>query len=103
MCRQTKPPRRQARLKEKGHHTFIDKVSVRLVASEDKYWATLANFGDKYVHIPDRFLRDDAYSRLLQGGIWAQLDLEILLRRLGNRQEKPVSHSRAQANSACRV
>src|SRR6266852_4377339 len=66
----------QARLKEKGHHTFIDKVSVRLVASEDKYWATLANFGDKYVHIPDRFLRDDAYSRLLQGGIWAQLDLE---------------------------
>src|SRR5437899_12630589 len=26
----------QARLKEKGHHTFIYKVSVRLVASEDK-------------------------------------------------------------------
>lgn len=66
----------QARLREKGRHTFIDKVTVRLVASEDKYWATLANFGDKYVHIPDRFLRDDAYSRLLQGGIWAQLDLE---------------------------
>jgi ATP-dependent Lon protease len=66
----------QVRLREKGRHTFIDKVSVRLVASEDKYWATLANFGDKYVHIPDRFLRDDGYSRLLQGGIWAQLDLE---------------------------
>ena len=66
----------QARLREKGRHTFIDKVTVRLVASEDKYWATLANFGDKYVHIPDRYLRDDAYSRLLQGGIWAQLDLE---------------------------
>src|SRR6185312_5517698 len=48
----------QARLREKGRHTFIDKVTVRLVASEDKYWATLANFGDKYVHIPDRFLRD---------------------------------------------
>lgn len=66
----------QVKLKEKGHHTFIDKVSVRLVASEDKYWATLANFGDKYVHIPERYLRDDAYSRLLQGGIWAQLELE---------------------------
>ena len=66
----------QAGLREKGRHTFIDKVTVRLVASEDKYWATLANFGDKYVHIPDRYLRDDAYSRLLQGGIWAQLDLE---------------------------
>lgn len=66
----------QAGLREKGRHTFIDKVTVRLVASEDKYWATLANFGDKHVHIPDRYLRDDSYSRLLQGGIWAQLDLE---------------------------
>lgn len=66
----------QAGLREKGRHTFIDKVTVRLVASEDKYWATLANFSDKYVHIPDRYLQDDAYSRLLQGGIWAQLDLE---------------------------
>ena len=25
---------------------------------------------------PDRYLQDDAYSRLLQGGIWAQLNLE---------------------------
>ena len=66
----------QAGLREKGRHTFIDKVTVRLVASEDKYWATLANFSDKYVHIPDRYLQDNAYSRLLQGGIWAQLDLE---------------------------
>lgn len=66
----------QSKLKNKGTRTFIDKVAVRLVASEDKYWATLANFGDKYVHVPDRFLRDDSYSRLLQGGIWAQLDLE---------------------------
>ena len=64
----------QAKLKEKGQHTFIDKASVRLVASEDKYWATLANFGDKHVHVPDRFIRE--YERLLQGGIWAQLDLE---------------------------
>lgn len=64
----------QAKLKDKGRHTFIDKVSVRLVASEDKYWATLANFGDKYVHIPERYMRE--YERLLQGGVWAQLELE---------------------------
>lgn len=64
----------QAKLKDKGRHTFIDKVSVRLLPSEDKYWATLANFGDKYVHISDRYLRD--YERLLQGGVWAQLELE---------------------------
>src|SRR2546427_3792048 len=64
----------QARLKEKGRQTLIDKVSVRLLPSEDKYWATLANFGDKFVHIPDGFVRQ--YDRLLQGGIWAQLELE---------------------------
>lgn len=64
----------QAKLKDKGRHTFIDKVSVRLLPSEDKYWATLANFGDKYVHIPERYLRE--YERLLQGGVWAQLELE---------------------------
>ena len=64
----------QARLKEKGKQTLIDKVSVRLLPSEDKYWATLANFGDKFVHIPDGFVRQ--YDRLLQGGIWAQLELE---------------------------
>lgn len=64
----------QAKLKDKGRHTFIDKVSVRLLPSEDKYWATLANFGDKYVHVSDRYMRE--YERLLQGGIWAQLELE---------------------------
>jgi ATP-dependent Lon protease len=68
--------RAQAKLKDKGEHTFIDKVSVRLVASEDKYWATLANFGDKYVHIPDAIVRRKEYERLVQGGIWAQLDLQ---------------------------
>ena len=66
----------QAKLKDKGRHTFIDKVSVRLVASEDKYWATLASFGDKYVHIPESFIHRKDYERLLQGGIWAQLELE---------------------------
>src|SRR4030095_2866103 len=30
----------QASLKDKGQKILIDKVSVRLVASEDKYWAT---------------------------------------------------------------
>jgi ATP-dependent Lon protease len=64
----------QSKLKDKGQQTLIDKVSVRLVASEDKYWATLANFGDKFVHIPDRYMRE--YERLLQGGVWAQVELD---------------------------
>ena len=61
----------QAKLKDKGRHTIIDKVSVRLVASEDKYWATLASFGNKYVHIPESFIHRKDYERLLQGGFGA--------------------------------
>jgi ATP-dependent Lon protease len=63
----------QSMVKDKGKHTLIDKVQVRYVSDDDKYWAELKNFGNKYVHIPDHFLRD--YDRLLMGGIWAQLDI----------------------------
>ena len=63
----------KAKLKRKGQHRLIDKVDVRLVASEDKFWAHLSNFGDKYVHIPEDVVY--RYERLLGGGVWCQLDL----------------------------
>lgn len=63
----------QSLLKDKGKHTLIDKVQVRYVSDDDKYWAELKNFGHKHVHIPEHFMRD--YDRLLMGGIWAQIDL----------------------------
>src|ERR1700737_5512898 len=63
----------QSKVKENGKYSFIDKVKVRLVDSD--YWAEAVNFGHKFVHIPDRYVRD--YERLLTGGIWAQLDLRF--------------------------
>jgi ATP-dependent Lon protease len=57
----------QSKVKEAGKHTFIDKVKVRLTGSQ--YWAEVSNFGDKWVHIPDNYVRE--YDRLLTGGIWA--------------------------------
>jgi ATP-dependent Lon protease len=63
--------RAQSRVKEQGHHSFIDKVRVRLVDAQ--YWAEVANFGHRYVHIQDRYVRD--YDRLLTGGIWAQVEM----------------------------
>lgn len=63
----------QSMVKDKGKHTFIDKVQVRYVSEDDKHWAELKNFGHKHVHIPDHYLRQ--YDRLLMGGIWAQLDI----------------------------
>jgi ATP-dependent Lon protease len=63
----------QSMVKDKGKHTFIDKVKVRYLADEDKHWAELVNFGHRYVHVPEPYLRQ--YDRLLMGGIWAQVDI----------------------------
>jgi ATP-dependent Lon protease len=63
----------KAALKRKGQHRLIDKVEVRLLASQDKFWAHLVNFNDKYVHIPEEYVYK--YERLLQGGVWCQVDL----------------------------
>lgn len=63
----------QSLVREKGRHTLIDKVKVRYLSDDDKYWAEFVNFGHRYVHIPERYVRD--YDRLLVGGIWAQVDI----------------------------
>ncbi|MBX7132282.1 MAG: protease Lon-related BREX system protein BrxL [Fimbriimonadaceae bacterium] len=63
----------KAKLKQRGQLRLIDKVDVRLVASEDKYWAHLSNFGEKFIHIPDDLVYK--YDRMLGGGVWSQLDL----------------------------
>ncbi|OHB82400.1 MAG: TIGR02688 family protein, partial [Planctomycetes bacterium RBG_16_64_12] len=63
----------QSMVKDKGKHTLIDKVKVRYLADDDKYWAELVNFGHKYVHVPEHYLRQ--YDRLLMEGIWAQVDI----------------------------
>lgn len=77
----------QAKVKTKGKHTFIDKVSVRLVASEDKYWATLVNFGYKNVHVSENHIHK--YEKLLQGGIWAQVEMEYLYEEEGSGKKSP--------------
>ncbi|MBN1450020.1 MAG: protease Lon-related BREX system protein BrxL [Anaerolineales bacterium] len=59
--------------REAGSHRIIDKVKVRLVETEDKYWAELTNMGVKYVNIPEGIVRQ--YDKLLAGGIWAILNL----------------------------
>ena len=63
----------QAMVKDRGRHTFIDKVKVRLVDSD--YWAEVTNFGHRNVHIPEHYVRD--YERLVMGGVWAQVDMRF--------------------------
>lgn len=63
----------QSFVREKGKHTIIDKVKVRYLSEDDKYWAEFVNFGHKYVHIPEVYVQK--YDRILMGGIWAQVEL----------------------------
>ena len=59
--------------REHRAHKIIDKVRVRLVETEDKYWAELVNMGLRNVNISDRDVKQ--YDKLLVGGIWAIVDL----------------------------
>lgn len=63
----------QSLVRERGRYTLIDKIKVRYLSEDDKYWAELVNFGHKFVHIPERYITE--FDRLLVGGIWAQMDI----------------------------
>jgi len=64
----------QSMVEQRGKHRFIDRVEVRFLAGERKYWATMDNFNYNRIHIRDEFYR--RYERLLEGGIWAIVDVE---------------------------
>ena len=61
-------------IKEKGIYTIIDKVKVRLVETEDKYWAELVNLNINYVNVDEKVVQK--YDKLLGGGIWAILEIK---------------------------
>src|SRR2546422_5463090 len=49
--------RAQSYVREKSSHTLIDKVKVRYLSEDDKYWAEFVNFGHRHVHIPESYVR----------------------------------------------
>ena len=86
----------QSMVMDKGRHTFIDKVKVR-VADDDKHWAEAVNFGDKYLHVPPEYsagLRPAADGRHLGAG-----RRQAPVRR-GGQGQAPVLDRAAQADPA---
>lgn len=64
----------QSKIKQAGHaYKIIDKISVELVPSQDKYWASLFNSNIKNANIPEYFVEE--HDKLLTGGIWAIIDV----------------------------
>ena len=62
---------------EKGSHTIIDMVTVRLDMKKDCFFAEFSNLGVGNVPIADEY--PEKFDRLLCGGIWCivQLDYEV--------------------------
>jgi ATP-dependent Lon protease len=73
----------QSMVEQRGKHRFIDRVEVRFLASENKYWASMDHFGYSRIHIPEEFFR--RYERLLEGGVWALVDVEFRLPEEGKK------------------
>lgn len=60
-------------IKQHSSYEIIDKISVKLVETHDKYWARLSNLNLDYLNIEDSEIR--SHERLLMGGIWAEINL----------------------------
>src|SRR4030042_3118436 len=73
----------QSMVEQKGRHRFIDRVEGRFLAGENKYWASMDPFGYTKIHIPEDFYR--RYERLLEGGIWAIIDVEFRVSEEGKK------------------
>lgn len=64
----------QTKIKEFGHYKIIDKITVRLDSTKDKYWAQISNLNVRDANIEDSIVR--AHEKLMTGGIWAIIDME---------------------------
>ncbi len=64
----------QSRIRERGMHKIIDKISVKLDTKKDKYWAQLQNSNIKDGVISDTMVSQ--HEKMLMGGIWAIIDVE---------------------------
>ncbi len=73
----------QSMVERKGRHRFIDRIEVRFLAGENKYWASMDHFGYSKIHIPEEF--HGRYERLLEGGIWGIIDVEFRLPEEGKK------------------
>lgn len=62
-----------SKIRENGVYKIIDKISVSLDASNDKYWAALFNSNIKNVSINDSIVLE--HEKLLLGGIWAIIEV----------------------------
>lgn len=63
----------QAIVEQRKRHKFIDKIHVKYVEREKRYWAEMENFASKRIAINPQFYQKN--EKLLESGIWAEVTL----------------------------
>lgn len=63
----------QSLVEQKRKHKFIDKIHVKYVEREKRYWAEMENFASKRIAINSNFYQQN--EKLLESGIWAEVTL----------------------------
>src|SRR5574340_464607 len=59
-------------IRENRHHSVIANLEVRLVETEDKYWASIAAINENFANIPEGIVRQ--YPMLLSGGMGGTIE-----------------------------
>ncbi|SDQ82219.1 ATP-dependent Lon protease [Chryseobacterium soldanellicola] len=66
----------KSKIREKGTHRIIDKISVRLNDKEDRYEARFSNLGLKNIPINDSIVK--ANPKLLSEGVWSLVNMAYM-------------------------
>jgi len=74
-------------IREKRNHSVIANLEVRLVETEDKYWASIGALNEQFVNIPEQIVRQ--YPMLLAGGMWGTIDLTYDETEVHNKKIRP--------------
>lgn len=74
-------------IRENRRHSVIANLEVRLVETEDKYWAAISAINENFVNIPENIVRQ--YPMLLSGGMWGTIDLTYDETEVHNKKIRP--------------
>lgn len=86
----------KSRIREAGQYRIIDKVSVSLDETRDRYSASFENLGVTNALVSDATVRDN--DRLLTGGVWCMADVSYVpMGDPGAKATSPWIVSRLQA------
>jgi len=74
-------------IRENRSHSVIASLEVRLVETEDKYWATISAINENFVNVPENIVCQ--YPMLLSGGMWGTIDLTYDETEVHNKKIRP--------------